>query len=76
MYLGPVWDCSTPHFTALLQVCPTKHLQLPKLYSSKKVEFYTNSTFFAEHLKRYSRNPSFEPPHGVVIILPTTVLLT
>jgi hypothetical protein len=24
--LGPIWDCSIPRFTALLQLCRTKHL--------------------------------------------------
>jgi hypothetical protein len=35
------------------------------------VEFKANFTFFPEHLKRYSRNASFKPPHEVVKILPT-----
>jgi hypothetical protein len=36
------------------------------------VEFKANSTFFLEHLKGYSENTSFEPPHRVPSYLPTT----
>jgi hypothetical protein len=34
----------------------------------KKVEFKANSMFFLERLERYSRKPSCEPPHGVVVM--------
>jgi hypothetical protein len=68
-----VFGTSASRFTALLKLCQAKYLQLLKLYSSKNVKFKANSTFFMEHLRGYSRNPSVKAPRGVVRILPPTV---
>jgi hypothetical protein len=72
VYLGLLR--STFHISA--PTLSTRHFQLLKFRSPKKVEFKANSTFFLEHLKRYSRNPIFESTRGVLIVTYPLPLVT
>lgn len=69
--LGSVWDCSAFVFLAPLHLCVTKHLQVQKFRSKKKIELEVNSIFFLEHLKMCTSVFSFVLPRGAREKLPT-----